>query len=197
VLFSRRAAVTMLSAVAAISLAACDTDQIGAAAVVGGERITISELQDEAKAVAELAGGEATGDQSELQQTILNGKIQHRMLSAAGAEVGASVSEAQVDTFIQDQFLAQRPDADLNDLLVEFSLTESGFREAVHDQLLYGEIVGAAGDETAAVALVEGVADELEIEVNPRYGEWAGLGLSAVSGSISEPSDLADAVDVG
>lgn len=196
-LFSRRAAVTMLSAVAAISLAACDTDQIGAAAVVGGERITISELQDEAKAVAELAGGEATGDQSELQQTILNGKIQHRMLSAAGAEVGASVSEAQVDTFIQDQFLAQRPDADLNDLLVEFSLTESGFREAVHDQLLYGEIVGAAGDETAAVALVEGVADELEIEVNPRYGEWAGLGLSAVSGSISEPSDLADAVDVG
>lgn len=196
-LFSRRAVIAMLSAVAAISLTACDTDQIGAAAVVGGERITVSELQDEAKAVAELAGGEATGDQGELQQTILNGKLQHRMLSAAGAEAGVSVSEAEVDTFIHDQFLAQRPDADLNDLLVEFSLTESGFRDAVRDQLLFGEIVGAEGSESAALAVVERVVDELEIEVNPRYGEWAGQGLSAVSGSISEPAAPAGAPDPG
>ena len=49
---SRRALAAVLCIVAGASLAACNTEQIGAAAVVGDARITVAELQEQ---VSELA----------------------------------------------------------------------------------------------------------------------------------------------
>jgi hypothetical protein len=193
VLSSRRAAAVVFCAVASLSLVACDANQVGAAAVVGGERITVTEVQDEARAVAELAGTEPTGDQSSLQRAILQSKIQHQLLLEVGDETGVSVSDAQIDQVIADQYRAQAPDGDITGLLVQNSITEDGFRMAIHNQLLYNEIVGQVGDEVEVAGMLDAAVADLDIEVNPRYGVWDGLSLNAEqSGSVSVPAGVVD-----
>lgn len=183
---ARAVAVVLGSAMAATGIVACDTDQIGAAAVVDGERITISEVQDEVRAYHELAGTEPTGDQTELQRQYLNSTISHMIVDEVGQDVGVSVSEAEIDQFIADQFSALNPEGDLTQLMVDNRLTEETFRRVIHDQIMFDKIAEELGDENAAGQRYEAAAEEMEIEINPRYGRWEGLQLQAISGSISE-----------
>jgi hypothetical protein len=186
VLTIRRAAIVLGGAVAAIGLVACDTDQIGAAAVIDGERITVSQLQDEVRSFHELAGTEPTGDQTDLQRQYLNSAISHRIVEEVGQDVGVSVSEAEIDQFIADEFSALNPEGDIRQLMVDNQLTEEGFRQIIHDNIMFTKIAEAVGGEGPAGEQYEAVAEEMEIEINPRYGSWDGLALQAISGSISE-----------
>lgn len=186
--WAARAVAVLGSAVAAVGLAACDSDQIGAAAVVDGERITVGELQDEVRAFHELAGTEPTGDQTDLQRQYLNSTISHMIVEEVGTDVGVSVSEAEIDQFIADQFSELNPEGDLTQLMVDNQLTEDGFRRVIQDQILFNKIADELGGEAPAGQRYEAAAEEMDIEVNPRYGSWDGLQLEAVSGSISEPA---------
>lgn len=184
--WAARAIAALGSAVAAAGLVACDSDQVGAAAVVDGEQITVSELQDEVRAFHEFAGTEPTGDQSALQRQYLNATISHMIVEEVGQDVGVSVSEAEIDQFIADEFSALNPEGDIEQLMVENQLTEESFRRAIRDSLLFTKIAEELGGEGPAGQRYEAVAEEMDIEVNPRYGSWEGLQLEAVSGSISE-----------
>lgn len=186
--WAARALVVLGSALAAAVLAACDSDQIGAAAVVDGERITVGELQDEVRAFHELAGTEPTGDQTDLQRQYLNSAISHMIVEEVGRDVGVSVSEAEIDQFIADEFSALNPEGDISQLMVDNQLTEDGFRRVIHDNILFTKIAEEMGGESAAGQQYEAVAEAMDIEINPRYGAWEGLQLEAVSGSISEPA---------
>jgi hypothetical protein len=188
VLTIRRAAATLGIAVAAAGLVACGADQVGAAAVVGDERITVSDLQDEVLAFHDFAGTEPVGDQTDLQRGYLQAEIRHRIVEQVGADVGVSVSESDIDQYIADQFLAQNPEGDLSQLMVDNMLTEQGFRIAIHDTIMIDALATELGDETVMGEMFDAAAESMEIEVNPRYGTWAGVGLDPVSGSISVPA---------
>lgn len=185
---ARAAVVVLGSAVAVIGLVACDTDQVGAAAVVDDERITVGELQDEVLAFHELAGTEPTGDQTELQRQYLSSAISHMIVEEVGQDVGVSVSQAEIDQFIADEFSALNPEGDINQLIVDNRLTEEGFRRAIHDSIMFNKIADEVGGNDQARQRYQAVAEEMAIEVNPRYGSWEGLQLQADSGSISEPA---------
>lgn len=185
---ARAVVVVLGGAVATTGLVACDTDQIGAAAVVDGEKITIGELQDEVRDFHELAGTEPTGDQTDLQRQYLNSAISHMIVDEVGQGVGVSVSEAEIDQFIADEFSALNPEGDINQLIVDNRLTEEGFRTVIHDNIMFTKIAEEVGGEGPAGQRYEAVAEEMEIEINPRYGSWEGLQVQAISGSISEPA---------
>lgn len=174
--------------VAAVVVAGCDTDQVGAAAVVDGERITVGELQDEVRAYHELAGTEPTGDQTDLQRQFLNSTISHMIVNEVGQDVGVSVSEAEIDQFIADQFSALDAEDGLTQLMVDNQLTEETFRQVIHDQIMFDKIADELGDQGSAVQRYEAAAEEMDIEINPRYGSWEGTQIQAISGSISEPA---------
>lgn len=184
----RRAAVALGIAVAAAGLVACDADQVGAAAVVGDERITVSDLQDDVLAFHEFAGTEPVGDQTDLQRGYLQAEIRHLIVTQVGEDIGVTVSEAAVDQYIADQFLAQNPEGELSQLMVDNMLTEQGFRDAIHDTIMIDALVAEVGDENAVGEMFDATAESLEIEINPRYGAWEGVGLDPVSGSISVPA---------
>jgi len=190
-LHSRRVLAATLCAVAAVPLAGCNADEVGAAAVVGGDRITISELQQQVRDLAESApeGGSATGDQENLQLTILERMIQHELLSEVARAEGVEVSEAEVDTYIQEQIVPQAPDGDLTPLLAQNGYTEETFREAVRDQITADELSERLGGQEAFVQALGDTADEIGVEVSPRYGSWSGVNLEPASGSISEPGE--------
>jgi len=192
---SRRIVAALLGVVAAVSLAACDTDQIGAAAVVGDDRITVAELQEEVRELAESLPDSTgpTGDQSIAQRAILERLIRSDLLAAVAADEGVEVSEADVDAFIEDQVVPQAPDGDLGPLLAQNNLTEASLEEYVRDQLAADQLIQRLGGQEALIAALTDKADEIGVTVNPRYGTWNGIALEQSSGSISEPESVLNA----
>lgn len=183
-LLSRRVAAVASSAIIAVALAACDTDQVGAAAVVGDDRITVAELQDHAREVVEVSpDAEITGDQAELQRGLLNRMISFRLNDQVARDTGVTISEADIDQFIDEQLIPQTPDGDLTPLLAQNLLTEQTLRDAVRQVLTIEEL---GGSEAYAEAITT-AAEQVGVEVNPRYGTWDGVQLVQESGSISVP----------
>jgi peptidyl-prolyl cis-trans isomerase SurA len=183
VLLSRRVAAVASSAVLAVALAACDANQVGAAAVVGGERITVAELQEHTREVVEVTGADATGDQAEIQLGVLNRMISFQLNDQVARDAGITITEAQIDEFIADQLIPQTPEGDLTPLLAQNWLTEDTLRDAVRQVLTIEEI----GGSEAYVEAISAAAQELGVEVNPRYGTWDGTQVAQASGSISVP----------
>ncbi|HSI93972.1 MAG TPA: SurA N-terminal domain-containing protein [Jiangellaceae bacterium] len=186
-MLSRRVAAVASSAALAFVLTACDADQVGAAAVVGGDRITVSELQDHVReVVAMMPDADATGDQRDTQLTVLNRMIGFQLRDHIAANAGITVTEAEVDEFIAEQLIPQAPDGDLTPLLAQNLLTEETLREAVREVIVLQRV---GGQEAYVQALIE-ASEEVGVEVNPRYGSWAGAGIEDVSGSVSEQAGL-------
>jgi SurA N-terminal domain len=186
---SRRALRAVLCAVAAVSLAACNTEQIGAAAVVGDSRITVAELQDQVSELADSLpdSAGAIGDQSAAQHTILERMIQSMLLAAVAEDEGIEVSDADIDAFIDEQVTSQAPDGDIGPLLAQNNLTEATLRPFVRDQLIATELIEQLGGQEELIQVLTEKADEIGVTVNPRYGTWDGVVLEQSSGSISEP----------
>jgi peptidyl-prolyl cis-trans isomerase SurA len=183
---SRRVAAVASSVVLAVALAACDADQVGAAAVVGGERITVTELQDHAREVMDMSpDADITGNQAELQRGLLNRIISFRLADQVASDSGVTISEAAIDEFIAEQLIPQTPDGDLTPLLAQNWLTEQTLRDAVRQVLTIEEL---GGSEAYAQAITA-AAEEVGVEVNPRYGTWDGIQVIDQSGSISMPVD--------
>jgi hypothetical protein len=44
------------------------------------------------------------------------------------------------------------------------------------------------GGQEQLIEVITAKADEIGVEVNPRYGSWSGIALDPSSGSISEPA---------
>jgi SurA N-terminal domain len=185
---SRRAVAAVLCMLATVPLAACNTEQIGAAAVVGEERISVAELQEQVRDLGEsLPDGAATGDQSVVQHEILQRMIRSELIAAVARDEGVEVSEAEVDAFIEEQIRPQAPDGDLGPLLAQNNLTEDSLRTSVRDQLVATELIARLGGEQELIERLTEKADELGVEVSPRYGRWDGIVLEQSSGSISTP----------
>lgn len=183
----RRVVGASVAVIAALTLTACDSQQIGAAAVVGDQRITVSDLQDQARAIAELPDStlDPHGDLSEIQRTILALHIRHEVLGRVAEDEGLEVTDAEIDTALEQGGLPASDES----VVAELDRTN------VHDQLMFQKLV-EAGDEAAAIETFNAAAAELGIEVNPRYGTWGeDLTVTPDSGSISEAVDAAPAPD--
>ena len=186
---TRRVSAAALAAAAALALTACDTQQIGAAAVVGDERISVVQLQDEVVAFTDSLpeAQAATGDSAALQQALLERKIRHELLSVLAEQEGIEVSEADVDRFLAD-FAAQQG-GDLSAFYAQNGFTPESVRPAVQDELVRQELLRTLGSDEAIFQRLDEVAQEVGVEVNPRYGSWNGAALDRTTGSISEPAD--------
>jgi hypothetical protein len=191
---SRRTVAVVFCVVAAASLTACDTDEIGAAAVVGDDRITIGELQDRVRDFTDSISDESEEgtDPAILQQALLDRMIRHRLLEQLARDEGIEVSEADIDTFIEEQVEGPAPDGDITDLLAQSALTDNTLREAVRDVLIQQELVERLGGEEAFIEALAEKSEEIGVNVSPRYGTWTDAGLEATSGSISEPDEAAE-----
>jgi hypothetical protein len=101
------------------------------------------------------------------------------------SDSGVTISEAAIDEFIAEQLIPQTPDGDLTPLLAQNWLTEQTLRDAVRQVLTIEEL---GGSEAYAQAITA-AAEEVGVEVNPRYGTWDGIQVIDQSGSISMPVD--------
>jgi hypothetical protein len=173
---------TVLIAVAAL-LAGCGTT--GTAATVGDQTITIDELQAEVVAFSESFDDPLplSGDLADVQREFLTRQINHLLLIELADAEGVEINDAQVDELYDE--LAAGAEGDLDALRAQFVYTEAGLRRALEDELRLRALEPIVGPIEPAL---EATAAEVGVEVNPRYGSWAGVSLTPGTGSISVPA---------
>ena len=181
------------------ALTACDPDQVGAAAIVGGKPIAVEDLQaateDYLKAVPNQPQGEA-------QASILDSMIRSEVIAAAARRAKVSATRGEV---------AQVRDRALSEFGSRVNLTralaqgENGqvippthidrvARDVVLQDKLVQKLAGGRDPNSPEVAdnvrkAFSSAARSLDIEVNPRYGTWNPdqLALTAgVGGGLSK-----------
>lgn len=197
----RRLALAAAVVAAAAALTGCSADRLGAAAIVDGEPIATDELQELSREVREVVPGL---DPSQVQVAVLQQLIVGRLFDRLGADLGVSVSDGEVAAELQTA-LAQTGGRD--ELVTALASGESPqvvppsmLEQWQRDRLLYQEVAAelssTAGepDEAGFAAASQALSDaarEVDIEINPRYGEWdpqAGI-APQISGGLSSTVD--------
>lgn len=185
-------------ALAVLALTGCSVNQAGAASVVGGQVVSDSDVAsyvDEVRTQLDGIKG-ATFDEKSATIAGLTQLTRHLILAAAAQKEGITVTQGQVDGFIenvvQTQFSGQRQ-ALVDNLAQQSDVPESQIPAAARDQLVYNALVSkiapGASDSTAVsdafTKYMTPFVAQLGVQVAPRYGTWNVFSLGPV------PEDLA------
>lgn len=162
---------------AAPLLTACGSDaRPGAAAVVDGGRITISQLQARVNDVRDAQQGSPQSEQlvansGRLSQNTLIRMIQFRVIERAGKDNGVRVTRRDVQQYRKAAEGQSGGDAALRGLYLGQGIAPDGIDDAMRMELTRNALVAKLG--TAKVNEVfASTSKKLGIEVNPRYGTW-------------------------
>ncbi len=193
-------------ALAALALTGCSAAKAGAASIVGDQSVTdtqVADVADEVQAQVATVQG-ATFDEKTATIASLTSQTRHLILQAAAAKEGITVTQGQVDAFVQNiidtQFAGKRQGL-LDNLAAQASIPESRIDEAASDQLVYeailAKIAPTATTDTAkseALAKYMGVfVKEIGVEVAPRFGTWNVFSLGPLPDDLSvAPTPVGD-----
>lgn len=171
----------VLAAVVGSGLAACEPNQLGSAAIVGDEKIRVSEIQEYLDVVrserAQYGLPEDLGPDAarlEVERRVLD-----RVFEQAALELGIAITEADVE---ETRAAEERPAEELAELAAQNNLTEETLDELYRRFTIERRISEEIGkqfpgaDETRlneefAKRLVA-IAQKMQIKINPRYGKF-------------------------
>ncbi|AUG79382.1 hypothetical protein CFP65_4652 [Kitasatospora sp. MMS16-BH015] len=170
---------------ATAALSACGTGPAhqGAAAVVGGERISIATVESRVAelrtAVAAQQGGART-EPTGLTRRMVAELVLDKVVAQALADRQLTVTPGEIaDARDADSKLLGGSDALGRELLLKQAVPAAGIDGFYRQQLGIQKIAGAEGkdartpegDAAVRTALTTAGA-ELKVQVNPRYGQW-------------------------
>nr|WP_030282155.1 SurA N-terminal domain-containing protein [Streptomyces catenulae] len=167
-------------------LTACGSDaHPGAAAIVGGQRITVAQLQAKVKDVRRAQskspqGGQLISNTGQLSLITLNGMIFRQVLERSADREGVSVSRADVQKW---RSTAEKelggPERLKAVWLQQQSVAPDEVDATVRNQLLLDGLAKKIGADRASAAGQRRLVDNLArtsramgVDVNPRFGSW-------------------------
>ena len=195
----------LIGAVAALAVVLSGCAQVGAAATVGGTRISQATVQGSVDAIlAERIGTDTSQMQLETGETLNRSQLRFHLfgtlLREVGAELKITVTKAEIDT--QRAAILQQVGGEDQ---LPFALVSAGI--AAQDLDLYIEaitfsdkisnLIAASGVPEEQIGseiqrLITAKAKELGVTVNPRYGTWdseiADVVAKDAAGSAVTPS---------
>ncbi|MET7295919.1 SurA N-terminal domain-containing protein [Streptomyces griseoloalbus] len=184
----RRTALLLTAAIAAAAplLTACGNDaHPGAAAVVGGERITVSQLENRVDEVR-AAQRAAVPDEAQYQQAIartgsltrdtLHGMVLDRVLERAARDAGVSVTPREVQE-MRAGLEQQAGGAEGLEAawLQQYGIPPQRLDDNLRLQLQAQKLAQRLGTDTSRPEFWKALSEagkELDVDVNPRYGSW-------------------------
>lgn len=163
----------------AILVSGCAERTAGAAAIVGDDRISERQLEEEVQEVLSAQGQPVGTESSEVIASVLNRLVTESLIDQLAVQEGVDVTEAQVDTTIDIYAEAFGGEQAIEDALVQQGIAPSQVRRVVRTNVL-AESIGAALDpqgtpESRASAVYEAVVELSVAEgttISPRYGTW-------------------------
>ncbi|WP_128375875.1 SurA N-terminal domain-containing protein [Streptomyces cavernae] len=189
----RRRTAFLLSAAlvaAAPLVSACGADaHPGAAAVVGGERITVAQLESRVDEVRQAQRAAITDDAQYAQaiaktgglaRNTLHGMVLERVLHRAAEDNGVTVTDKEIQQFRASmEGQAGGPQALETAWLQQYGVPpqrlDDNLRTEVEAQKLAAALgidMNTAEGKTAFWKTLSSASKELDVDVNPRYGAW-------------------------
>ncbi|MFG3160924.1 SurA N-terminal domain-containing protein [Streptomyces sp. NPDC048232] len=184
----RRPALLLTAAIAAAAplLTACGNDaHPGAAAVVGDQRITVSQLEnrvDEVRAAQRAAVPDDTQYQQVLAQTgtltrdTLHGMVLDQVLHRAAQDAGVTVTRKEVQAMragLEEQ--AGGPRQLETAWLQQYGVAPERLDENLRLQLEAQKLAQGLGTDTSRPEFWQALSKasaKLDVDLNPRYGAW-------------------------
>ncbi|MEV5485493.1 MULTISPECIES: SurA N-terminal domain-containing protein [Streptomyces] len=188
-MFRRRTALSVSATAALLAatplLAACGgAAHPGAAAIVDGKRITVSQLQAKVKDVRAAQtespqGSELVMNTGRLSLATLNGMIFDEVLARSAKDAGVTVSRADVQRWRSDAERQAGGAERLQAMWLQQGIAPDEIDTMVRNQLLLDGVakhLGAdrgkpQGQQKLARALAK-TSRSMGIDVNPRFGKW-------------------------
>ncbi|MEU4033133.1 SurA N-terminal domain-containing protein [Streptomyces collinus] len=184
----RRTALVLSAAIAAAAplLTACGSEaHPGAAAVVGGQRITVAQLEGRVNEVRE-AQRAAVPDETQYQQVLastgsltrdtLHNLVLDRVLHRAARDEGIAVTRKEV---LQMRAGLEQQAGGAKGLqtawLQKYGIAPKRLDDNLRLQLEAQKLAAKLGTDTSQPAFWKALSkasDELHIDLNPRYGSW-------------------------
>ncbi|MBE8474001.1 SurA N-terminal domain-containing protein [Streptomyces justiciae] len=183
----RRTALLLSAAIAAAPLlTACGSDaHPGAAAVVGGQRITVAQLETRVSEVRD-AQRAAVADDAQYAQAIaktgtltrdtLHGMVLDRVLHRAAEDAGITVTRKEIQTMragLEQQ--AGGAKGLETAWLQQYGIAPERLDDNLRLQLEAQKLATALGTDTSQPAFwaaLSKASKELDVDLNPRYGTW-------------------------
>jgi hypothetical protein len=209
----RRWTTALLAALAATALAGCTVERVGAAAVVDGDPISTERVQDLTQEYLDAVPG---ADAGQAQRAILQSLVLERVYDRAAdrLDVGVSASRVaqetrQLERFVHENALCpedQTIEECLPGLLAARNtpgVAPSRVADWVRGQVLLEQVTMEINDLSQGEAATEEMAQKtnrrlqriaagMDIEVNPRFGRWAGDAVIVPVTSGGLASDVAE-----
>ncbi|MEV4455365.1 SurA N-terminal domain-containing protein [Microbispora sp. NPDC049633] len=178
---SYRVRVAVALAAAGIAVTACGGPvQAGSAAIVGNERITSSQLNDEVRELrAALAANKIPENQLQLSfslpQTVLLNMTTSRQFQELGRRKGVTVTDREVD----DVAVAQGGWDQFNKVLLANGIPLDESRDFIRAVIVRNKLAqqsGAGQDQASQQAALQKVVEEADstvpVKYSPRYGKF-------------------------
>jgi hypothetical protein len=199
----RRSALTVSGAaallVAAPLLTACGDDaHPGAAAVAGGERISMAQLQSKVEAVRDAQraapqGAEMIKGSGQLTRAALDSLIRERIVQQAAKDSGVSVTRSEVGKYRAQLRKQAGGEKRLKDaLLQQQAVAPSQVDDWLRMQVSVDKIAKAGNIDPRTPQgnlklrkQLSKTSEDLHISVNPRYGKWDSK--ASTLGNATEP----------
>lgn len=184
----RRTALLVTAAIAAAGplLTACGSDaHPGAAAVVGGQRITVAQLEqrvDEVRSAQRAAVTDPAQYQQAVAQTgsltrdTLHGMVLDEVLQRAARDAGVTVSRHEIQqmrTGLEQQVGGSK--ALETAWLQQYGVAPERLDDNLRLQLEAQKLAESLGTDTGKPAFWNALgkaSKELHVDLNPRYGAW-------------------------
>ena len=179
---ARRIGAASAAAAVALLLSGCNSNEIGAAAIIDGNRVPIERVQASAQEVEKVV---EDADGAAVQRAVIVDLVRSRMLDRVAAAEGVSVGQAEVEQFLGalDQQAGGRDkleEAFATELRLPPSQLQSWARGALVQQALGAKLVpGDDADQAVQQRRQQAVNAKLAeraraaaVTINPRYGAW-------------------------
>jgi hypothetical protein len=179
-----------------LALTGCGANQAGAAAVLGDQRISESQLNDQVQALLSAQGLTAEDASSELVTNTLDRMITSNLVEQLADREGIVVGQGEIDV-IRLQYVAQAGgQAELDALLLQQGVLAADVDKVIKLNLQVSKIGEklAPGVEPevqggAVFIAASELSVELGTEVAPRFGTWdpENLTIGPVANNVSAP----------
>jgi parvulin-like peptidyl-prolyl isomerase len=188
--------VLVLGVAAVAGLSACAPSQLGAAAVVNSQRITVSDIQGTLKSVRAVQDqyGLEHADPSTAARNEVQRRVVELVFERAARDLGINVSDGEVSNAIDaEQKLLGGPER-FRQALAQANISADQVNEVFRQQVINTKIglkvAAQAGTKLTQDQIDQKVHDtlvatakRLHIRINPRYGTF-----NAVQGQIAAPA---------
>lgn len=170
-------------------LTGCGQGPASAAAVVGGQRIEMSQIDQQVRAINTALGRPAGQADADLAVAVVRNNIVYELVRQVAAETGVAATKTEIEERLADQLeftgdkalLEQQaaaagvaPDQIAKD--VEVSL----LAEKIGDVIAAGSAASPEDVQQRLIAMVQSHSEQAGVEVNPRYGVWDAKSLAVL-----------------